>query len=202
MNQLYLKKAFSIDSAQLDEASRLIKYTIENGRIVYLVSGDMHSNAVFLPFFVPGMPCALSPMTEPTLSNTVWASRAYYLRDAKNVGHFLCGYYRSLCPGDTMLLADCGESLASAEILAFAEAHEINTVHVSPAPGKCTCAVPLEGIASVAQLSLAIGDVSFQILSDAVEQMDNPDVWLPFTKENDEKNEALFRKYRPLVKKL
>lgn len=190
----------------LDEAIQMVAQTVKNGRMVYLFSGDLWSNGVFEPFFKAGSLCALSPMPEPTLATTSCASRAYYLRGARHVGEFLCGYYRSLHEGDCILMADHGDALASEEAIQFANAHGIKTIRLSPKPVGADVCVPLVAAQDVAvseaAVSLAISLLSSTIVLEAAKRLDQPDIWLPFTEDNEEVNEKYMDQYRTLIKKL
>lgn len=207
MKQTIIEQLKSVDSASVTEAADLVKTTIENGNIIYLVSADMHSNAVFEPFMKPGFPCALSPMTEPTLSNTSSGSRAYYLRNTENVGNYLCNYYRSLQQGDCIIIADHGEAVATQEIIKFSANNSIKTILISPSSGKADICIPIEksidlpAISSVT-ISLSIGALTCEIMLEALKSIDSPDVWLPFIEQNAQANEQLISKYRNRIKKL
>lgn len=207
MKQRIIEQLNSANPASVTEAAELVKTTIENGNIVYLVSADMHSNAVFEPFMKPGFPCALSPMTEPTLSNTANGSRAYYLRNTEKIGEFLCNYYRSLQKGDCIIVADHGDAVATAEIIKFSTKNSIRTILISPSSGEADVCIPLTesvdqpAISSVI-ISLSITALTCEIMLEALNSIDSPDVWLPFNEQNAETNEKLINKYRNKIKKL
>ena len=189
----------------LKDVAKSIANAIEDDRLVHLIPADMHSTAPAEDlFFKVGSPCAYNLVTDPTFHVNHLASRAYYLRNARNIGRFLVQYYRNIKQGDAALLFSQSSHTSVHEMIDELKIKGVATFLVTTAKDDFaahqTVAIPAQS-GSISNIALLVAGCYIDSEVSAL-LGGKTDFWLPFSEENNAKNEMLIKKYKHRIKQL
>lgn len=96
-----------LSSGPYEEAGRILADTLEHGGLVHIVGTELHSSmSAEDMFFRNGALVGVNPLFDPTLSVNHSAARAFYMKNAPDLGWFLMEYYRNISAGDAIIIVD------------------------------------------------------------------------------------------------
>jgi len=115
------------------EAGEILADTIEHGGLVHIVGTGIHSSmSAEDMFFRTGALVVVNPLFDPTLSVTHSAAKAFYMKNAPDLGTFLMEYYRNISAGDAIIIVDNeGIGTIPYEIIKWSSEKELKIIVVT-----------------------------------------------------------------------